>query len=174
MNKSLLNWLRLMLFVVTINVVILIPIAVIIISLTSILYLIWSLTMNLIINFIKLTAIFTMMLLSQFTLADVGSTQAGKASWYGPGFHGKRTASGERYNMYAMTAAHRSLPFGTTVRVTNTKNGHSVVLKINDRGPYKKGRIIDLSKSANSKLKCNLCNVEVEVLSIGDGKYRKR
>lgn len=101
-------------------------------------------------------------------------TQHGKASWYGPGFHGRRTASGERYNMYAMTAAHRTLPFGTVVRVTNQKNGKSVDLKINDRGPFKKGRVIDLSKTANTKLACHLCSVKVEVLEYGNGKYRKR
>ena len=72
----------------------------------------------------------------------------GRASWYGPGFHGRRTASGERFNIWAMTAAHRSLPFGTKVRVTNLRNGRSVVVRINDRGPYSGGRVIDLSKAA--------------------------
>lgn len=99
--------------------------------------------------------------------------EAGTASWYGPGFHGKRTASGERYNMYAMTAAHRTLPFGTTVRVTNLKNNKSVVVRINDRGPFKAGRVIDLSKAANQALSCNLCRVKIEVLEKGDGKYRR-
>lgn len=77
-----------------------------------------------------------------------GKTQKGEASWYGPGFHGRRTASGTRYNMYAMTAAHRTLPFGTLVRVTNHRNNKTCVVKITDRGPYAHGRIIDLSKSA--------------------------
>lgn len=72
----------------------------------------------------------------------------GRASWYGPGFHGRRTASGERFNAGAYTAAHRSLPFGTKVRVTNLRNGRSVVVRINDRGPYAGGRVIDLSKAA--------------------------
>lgn len=73
---------------------------------------------------------------------------SGVASWYGPGFHGRKTASGERYNMDALTAAHKSLPFGTRVRVTNRNNGKSVVVKINDRGPYVGGRVIDLSRGA--------------------------
>lgn len=72
----------------------------------------------------------------------------GVASWYGPGFHGRQTASGERFNQFALTAAHRSLPFGTQVRVTNIRSGRSVVVRINDRGPHIRGRIIDLSKKA--------------------------
>jgi rare lipoprotein A len=72
----------------------------------------------------------------------------GRASWYGPGFHGKRTASGERFDMDALTAAHRTLPFGTRVRVRNSQNGREVVVRINDRGPHKRDRIIDLSKAA--------------------------
>jgi rare lipoprotein A len=74
----------------------------------------------------------------------------GIASWYGPGFHGRRTASGERFNQHDLTAAHRSLPFGTKVQVTNLYNGRSVVVRINDRGPYARGRIIDLSAGAAS------------------------
>jgi hypothetical protein len=73
---------------------------------------------------------------------------SGMASWYGPGFHGRRSANGSRFNMYDLTAAHRSLPFGSRVRVTNRKNGRSVVVKITDRGPYAHGRLIDLSKAA--------------------------
>ncbi|TYP47023.1 septal ring lytic transglycosylase RlpA family protein [Thermosediminibacter litoriperuensis] len=72
----------------------------------------------------------------------------GNASWYGPGFNGKRTASGQVFNQESLTAAHRSLPFGTRVKVTNLKNGKSVAVVINDRGPYVKGRHIDLSKKA--------------------------
>jgi len=74
----------------------------------------------------------------------------GIASWYGPGFHGRRTASGERFNQNDLTAAHRSLPFGTKVQVTNLYNGRSVVVRINDRGPYARGRILDLSAGAAS------------------------
>jgi rare lipoprotein A len=74
--------------------------------------------------------------------------QAGAASWYGPGFHGKGTANGETFNTNALTAAHKTLPFGTEVRVTNERTGKSVVVRINDRGPYAHGRVIDLSKAA--------------------------
>jgi rare lipoprotein A len=72
----------------------------------------------------------------------------GKASWYGPGFHGRLTANGERFNTNALTAAHKSLPFGTRVRVTNGRTGRAVVVRINDRGPFVQGRVIDLSKAA--------------------------
>lgn len=75
-------------------------------------------------------------------------TQAGVASWYGPGFHGRPTANGEHFNTHALTAAHRTLPFGTKVRVTNKSNGRSVVVRINDRGPYVGGRVIDLSNAS--------------------------
>ena len=74
--------------------------------------------------------------------------QTGAASWYGPGFHGKRTANGETFNTHALTAAHKTLPFGTQLRVTNERTGRSVVVRINDRGPYAGGRVIDLSKAA--------------------------
>src|SRR3954447_4118595 len=74
--------------------------------------------------------------------------QTGAASWYGPGFHGKRTAHGETFNTNALTAAHKTLPFGTQLRVTNERTGKSVVVRINDRGPYARGRVIDLSKAA--------------------------
>lgn len=78
--------------------------------------------------------------------------QCGGASWYGPGFHGKKTASGQKFNQNAMTAAHKSLPFGTVVKVTNERTGKSINVTINDRGPFHKGRIIDLSKAAAAKL----------------------
>ena len=84
--------------------------------------------------------------------AAARGAQVGIASWYGPGFHGRQTASGQRYDMYAMTAAHRSLPFGTRVRVTNLENARSVVLTINDRGPFVDGRIVDVSKRAAQML----------------------
>ena len=74
--------------------------------------------------------------------------QTGAASWYGPGFHGKRTANGETFNTNALTAAHKTLPFGTELRVTNERTGKSAVVRINDRGPYTHGRVIDLSKAA--------------------------
>ncbi len=81
-----------------------------------------------------------------------GYRARGLASWYGKKFHGRRTSSGEPYDMYAMTAAHKTLPLPTWVRVTNLDNGKSVVVKVNDRGPFHAGRIIDLSYTAASKL----------------------
>lgn len=76
----------------------------------------------------------------------------GLASYYGKKFHGRKTASGEPFNMYALTAAHKRLPFGTRVRVTHLKSGRSIAVRINDRGPFIKGRIIDLSYGAAKKL----------------------
>jgi rare lipoprotein A len=80
------------------------------------------------------------------------SVEVGNASWYGKKFQGKATASGEAFDMYALTAAHKSFPFNTKVKVTNLKNNHSVVVRINDRGPFVQGRIIDLSYAAAKKL----------------------
>ena len=77
----------------------------------------------------------------------------GKASWYGPGFHGRRTASGERFNQHALTAAHKTLPLGTHVMVRNLANDETVIVKINDRGPFVRGRVIDLSKAAAQAIK---------------------
>ncbi len=77
-----------------------------------------------------------------------GYIEDGIASWYGPGFHGKKTANGERYNQNALTAAHKTLPLGTVVRVTNLENDKSIILRINDRGPFKYGRVIDVSRRA--------------------------
>lgn len=74
--------------------------------------------------------------------------QAGMASWYGPGFQGRRTANGERFNTHGLTAAHRTLPFGSRVRVTNKATGRSIVVRINDRGPFVGGRVIDLSNAS--------------------------
>jgi rare lipoprotein A len=82
----------------------------------------------------------------------IANSFRGQASWYGPGFHGRTTASGEVYDQNAMTAAHPYLGFGTKVEVTNLNNGRSVVVIINDRGPYAEGRIIDLSAAAASSL----------------------
>lgn len=81
-----------------------------------------------------------------------GFVEEGLASWYGADFHGKKTANGEIYNMYAETAAHKILPLNSKVRVTNLENGRSMEVRINDRGPFVKGRIIDLSKTAAEKL----------------------
>lgn len=118
-------------------------------------------------GFIIVMAIICMALLAANTV------QAGNASWYGKSFHGKRTASGSIYNQWALTAAHKTLPFGTTVRVTNVANKKSVVVKITDRGPFVHGRVIDLSRKANNVINCELCTVKLKVLKRGDGKYRK-
>lgn len=91
----------------------------------------------------------------------------GLASWYGNKFHGKLTASGETYNMNAYTAAHKTLPFGTIVRVTNTTNNKSVDVKINDRGPHVKGRVIDLSYKAFAQIgnvKKGTVPVKIEII----------
>ena len=81
-------------------------------------------------------------------VANVGDQFDGIASWYGPDFHAKKTSNGEIYNMYAMTAAHKTLPMNTVVRVDNLDNGRSTIVRINDRGPFVAGRIIDLSNKA--------------------------
>jgi rare lipoprotein A len=98
-----------------------------------------------------------------------GYYQKGTASWYGRLFHGKETASGNTFDMNAYTAAHRSLPLGSKVRVVNLQNGKDIIVKINDRGPYIKNRIIDLSYSAAKSLGIidrGIQDVKIEVLSI--------
>lgn len=98
----------------------------------------------------------------------VTSTLTGTASWYGPGFHGRRSASGEVFNQNDLTAAHRTLPFGTRVRVTNLRTGQQVVVRINDRGPFSHGRIIDLSAAAAGQIglrASGVGRVQLEVLS---------
>ncbi len=92
--------------------------------------------------------------LGLFAFIPVASAagQCGGASWYGPGFHGKKTASGQKFNENAMTAAHKTLPFGTVVKVTDQRTGKSIKVTITDRGPFHKGRVIDLSKAAAAKL----------------------
>lgn len=96
-----------------------------------------------------------------------GFSFSGIASFYGPGFHGRRTASGEIFNQNALTAAHRTLPFGTRVEVTNKDNGKSVIVTINDRGPFKRNRVIDLSKRAAEEIgmiQSGLANVDCVVV----------
>ena len=95
----------------------------------------------------------------------------GAASWYGPGFYGRTTANGERFRKGTLTAAHRTLPFGTKVRVTNLSNGRSVVVRINDRGPFKYHRVIDLAHGAASQLQMMQAGevpVKLEILAKGD------
>jgi rare lipoprotein A len=100
----------------------------------------------------------TILLLSSLALGALApaaveaASSCGTASFYGPGFHGNLTASGERFNSQAMTAAHRSLPFGSRVRVTNQSNGRSVVIRVNDDGPHYGNRIIDLSEAAFGRI----------------------
>ncbi len=102
-----------------------------------------------------------------------GFRQTGYASWYGPGFHGRKTANGERYNMHAMTAAHRILPMNTWVRVRNLRNGREVVVRINDRGPFVKNRIIDLSYTAAKKLGIvGPGTARVEIVALGESRIK--
>jgi rare lipoprotein A len=94
-------------------------------------------------------------------------TETGVASWYGPPYHNRRGSNGEIYNMHAMTAAHRTLPLGSIVRVTNVKTGDSALVRITDRGPFIKGRIVDLSLAAAKKVdvwKAGLATVRLDVL----------
>jgi rare lipoprotein A len=98
-----------------------------------------------------------------------GTKQYGISSWYGPNFHGKYTSNGEIYNMYERTAAHKTFPMDTIVKVRNLENGKSTVVRINDRGPFVKGRIIDCSYKAGKEIgldKCGIARVEVMVLGI--------
>lgn len=106
------------------------------------------------------------------TIVKVGDKSSGIASWYGPNFHGKNTANGEVYNMYNMTAAHKTLPMNTLVKVTNLRNQKSAVVRINDRGPFVANRIIDLSKAAAQKLNIigpGMAPVNLEVVGFEDG-----
>ncbi|MDY8110506.1 septal ring lytic transglycosylase RlpA family protein [Fulvimarina sp. 2208YS6-2-32] len=100
-------------------------------------------------------------------IVSAASASGGHASYYGKRFHGRTTANGETFNMNAMTAAHKTLPFGTKVKVTNRNNGKSVVVRINDRGPFIRGRVIDLSQGAASKIgmvKSGTANVKIDIL----------
>ncbi len=106
-----------------------------------------------------------------------GHVKYGKASWYGKPFHGRKTANGERYNMYSMTAAHRTYAMGTVLKVTNLKNRRSVKVRINDRGPFYNTRNIDLSYGAARKLGMvnkGVGRVKIEVISSGKRKKSKR
>lgn len=102
-----------------------------------------------------------------------GFTEVGLASWYGPHFHRKRTADGERFNMNALTAAHRTLPFNSYVRVTDIATGRSVVVRINDRGPYVGHRIIDLSAKAARELgikEGGIARVRIELVRVSEAR----
>jgi rare lipoprotein A len=104
---------------------------------------------------------------------STGYVERGPASWYGKKFHGRKTANGETYNMYAMTAAHKTLPIPSYLKVTNLDNGKSVVVRVNDRGPFHGNRIIDLSYAAASKLgfaQNGVGNVELRAIEPGEPK----
>lgn len=106
---------------------------------------------------------------------DPSTLERGVASWYGPGFHGRMTASGERYDMHALTAAHRTLPFGTVLEVRNLDNGLSTEVRINDRGPFKKNRIVDLSLTAAHAIGMvgpGTARVELRTIVLGGGDRR--
>jgi rare lipoprotein A len=106
------------------------------------------------------------------SLPQQAAAECGIASWYGGKFHGRLTANGERYNMHGISAAHKGLRFGTRVRVTDKRTGRSIVVRINDRGPFVKGRIIDLSGGARQALGMGgLAPVCLTVLSRGDNRY---
>ena len=99
--------------------------------------------------------------------------EIGVASWYGDPYHGRKTANGETYNMNKMTAAHQTLPFGTKIAVTNLENGKKVKLRINDRGPFVKKRILDVSRKAAKKLglyEPGTATVGIRILKLGSGK----
>lgn len=116
---------------------------------------------------------FFFVLLNFFFVSAFAQVQTGKASFYADKFEGAPTASGEKYRHNKFTAAHKTLPFGTRVKVTNTANNKSVEVVINDRGPWVENRIIDLSKSAAEKLgfiNQGIADVQVEVIDAGDGK----
>lgn len=109
------------------------------------------------------------------TEAPPFKVQEGRASWYGPGFAGRRTASGEVFDPSQLTAAHRELPFDTLVRVHNLDNGRSVVVRINDRGPFKASRVIDVSRAAAESLGMigsGTADVRLEVLTLSSGMVR--
>ena len=107
--------------------------------------------------------------LSSLTSCSSNLYESGKASYYADKFEGRKTASGATFNQRKLTAAHKTLPFGTKVKVTNLSNGKTVKVKVNDRGPFAEGRIIDLSKKAAEKIKMvNAGVVQVEI------KYKKK
>ena len=104
----------------------------------------------------------------------VRPAEYGLASWYGKKFHGRLTANGEVYDMYKVSAAHKTLPLGSTVRVTNRNNGKSIVVRVNDRGPFVRGRIIDMSYGGARALDMvaeGVVPVKVETITLGDNRY---
>ena len=111
------------------------------------------------------------------TYVSVGDTMTGIASWYGPNFHGLQTSNGEQYNMYDMTVAHKTWPMDTMVKVTNLDNGKSVVARINDRGPFVAGRIVDCSYAVGKKLgidRTGTCHVKLQVVGFAGKVYHAK
>ncbi len=101
------------------------------------------------------------------TYVKVGQVMKGVSSWYGPNFHGKQTSNGERYNMHARTAAHKTWPMDTMVKVNNLQNGKSTIVRINDRGPFVRGRIIDCSYTAGKEIgldRMGVAKVSIQVV----------
>lgn len=123
----------------------------------------------------KLTALSFILIFFNFNVNAFEET--GYASWYGPGFHGKLTANGEIFDTYALTAAHKTLPLGSIVKVKSLENNREITVRINDRGPFAKNRIIDLSQAAASALdfiKQGTAKVQITLIKEGDNKYHHR
>ena len=132
-------------------------------------------------NILKKIVIFlTLLVTLLFTTNVMAKTKVnqhstrGEASYYAGFHHGKKTASGERFNMHSLTAAHRTLPVGSKIKVTNLNNGKEVVERVNDRGPYARGRVLDVSLGAAKKLdmiKTGTAKVSIQILHVGNNKY---
>jgi rare lipoprotein A len=109
------------------------------------------------------------------TYVGVGDTMTGVASWYGPNFHGLQTSNGEQYNMYSKTVAHKTWPMDTMVKITNLDNGKSTIARINDRGPFVAGRVVDCSYAVGKEIgidKKGTCNVKLEVVGFAGKVYK--
>ena len=128
----------------------------------------------------KIVTLLTLLITLIFTTNVMAKTKVnqhatrGEASYYAGFHHGKKTANGERFNMHALTAAHRTLPLGSKIKVTNLNNGKEVVVRVNDRGPYARGRVLDVSLGAAKKLdmvKTGTAKVSIQILHVGKNKY---
>ena len=128
----------------------------------------------------KIVTFLTLLVTLLFTTNVMAKTKVnqhstrGEASYYACFHHGKKTASGERFNMHSLTAAHRTLPLGSKIKVTNLNNGKEVVVRVNDRGPYARGRVLDVSLGAAKKLdmiKTGTAKVSIQILHVGNNKY---
>ena len=128
----------------------------------------------------KIVTFLTLLVTLLFTTNVMAKTKVnqhstrGEASYYAGFHHGKKTASGERFNMHLLTAAHRTLPLGSKIKVTNLNNGKEVVVRVNDRGPYARGRVLDVSLGAAKKLdmiKTGTAKVSIQILHVGNNKY---